>query len=112
MHDQNRSFGAVLVGGRHIDEDLPRFAHLLLLRLERLVVTPENFAFSQGHREFEVLAFWIAFVGKIGVRFIIGANCETPIPLLAGIFSVFRGSPPGMGSESNDSNGEKRERAY
>src|SRR5947207_4411704 len=60
MNDENWSFGAVRVGGRHVNKDLSLFSHRLLLRLECGIVATEYFAVSQTHRELELLPFGIA----------------------------------------------------
>src|SRR5437667_12816594 len=48
MNDENRGFGAILVGGRHVNKDLTLFSHGLLLGFEGGIVTTEDFAVSQA----------------------------------------------------------------
>src|SRR2546426_2983645 len=59
MNHENWRFGAILVGGGHIDKDLSLFSHRLVLRLKRGIVATKDLAVSQPQRELEVLPFGI-----------------------------------------------------
>src|SRR5437773_12154781 len=88
MNDENRSFGAILVGGRHVNKDLSLFSHGLLLRIECGIVTTEDFALSQTHRELEGLPFRIAPIREIGIDLVLGTDGELAITLRAVIVRV------------------------
>ncbi len=74
MDDQHRRRGAVFIGCGHIDIDSSLFAHGLFFGLKGGIVTSEDFAVGQKHRELEGLALGIASVREIWIELVLGAN--------------------------------------
>ena len=88
MNDENRGFGAIRVGGRHINKDLPFFAHRLLFGVQRRIVSTKNFAVRESHVEFEGFSFGIPAIREIEVDLVIGPDGDLAIALATGILFV------------------------
>src|SRR5438067_2253868 len=107
MNDENRGFGAILVGGRHVNKYLSLCSHRLLLRFECGIVAPEDFAVSQPHRELEVPPFGIAPVREIGIDLVTGTDGKLAVAFWAGILRVRLGCLCGMGEQADEAHGSK-----
>src|SRR5258706_351826 len=107
MNDKDWGFGAILVGGRHVNRNPSLFSHLLLLRLKRGIVATKDLAVRQTHRELERLPFGIAEIGEFGIDFVSGTDGEFAVAVCAGILRVRLSRHPAAGEQADEVHGSK-----
>ena len=87
VHHQNRRLRAVLISGRDIDKNHPRFPHHLL-GIERRILALEKLAVGQPHRELKVLALGVSLIREIGIDLVVRPDRIVAVAFGAGLLRV------------------------